>query len=245
MVIKAAIVDDEPMAAALLKQNLNRLSEELQQNAEEKVEFELFIFKSGVDFLTNYVPKYYVVFMDVKMSDMDGMVVAKKLREVDKNVMLIFVTNMADQAVNGYLVDAFDFLVKPVIYEHLKQVWINRMQPALRFRRNDPFLVVNADLGLQRINIREIRYIEVVNHFLKFYMGDKVIIAYGALKKMAEKLKPYGFTSCNRCYLVNMNYIDSVEKNIVRVGKDELMISRPKKKEFLQELLLFMGDFIV
>lgn len=245
MVIKAAIVDDEPMAAALLKQNLDRLSDELQQSAEEKVEFELFIFKSGVDFLTNYVPKYDVVFMDVKMSDMDGMVVAKKLREVDKSVMLIFVTNMADKAVNGYLVDAFDFLVKPVIYEHLKQVWKNRMVPALRFRRNDPFLLVNADIGLQRINIRDIRYIEVVNHFLKFYMGEKVIIAYGALKKIAEKLKPYGFTSCNRCYLVNMNHIDSVEKNVVRIGKDELMISRPKKKEFLKELVLFMGDFIV
>ena len=83
---------------------------------EKGVEFETEHFSEAYSFLTNYTARFDIVLMDIELPGLNGMDAAEKLRRIDKNVVLIFITNMAQFAVRGYAVDAMDFIVKPVSY---------------------------------------------------------------------------------------------------------------------------------
>ena len=84
-----AIVEDDSAAMALMESSL------LKYGKENNVQFNIFKFGGTISFLTNYHGNYDVVFMDIELPDLNGMAAAKKLREIDKNVVLIFVTNLA------------------------------------------------------------------------------------------------------------------------------------------------------
>lgn len=248
MMINAAIVDDEKMAVDLLTAGLQKFSREYSKNNNksfdnepQSIDFKVSKFDNGVLFLTNYAPNYDVVFLDIAMPDLDGMSVAEKLRKIDASVMVIFVTNMANFAIKGYKVNAFDFIVKPLVYEHLRQV-INRMVPVISKQQVNPKLTIYTETGLLQINIKEIKYIEVVNHTLFFHLTNKTISSYGTLASIADTVMPYGFVSCNRCYLANMNYINSIDKLTMDVGGDVIQISRPKRKKLLQTITAFIGE---
>lgn len=253
MFIEVAVVDSEELAAKMLINMLDRFSIE-RNMADSKtslaipgktegspLQFKVTHFKDGVSFLNNYMPRFDVVFMDIIMKDMDGFTVAKKLRELDKGVILIFVTEMASYAIKGYEVGALDFIIKPVIYEHLKQV-INRIMPVIEKNSKIAEITIKHETGFERIKIDEIRYAEVTNHTLIYHLNNKTTRkAYGTLSTAERNLGPFGFASCNRCYLVNMHYVMAVDKFTVTVGDEKLQISRPQRKEFMQTLATYLG----
>ena len=108
--LNIAIVEDDPQAAGLLTDYLDRYAQE------RGISCNSVIFNDAVDFLTGYKASFDLVFMDIELPGLDGMEAARRLREMDRSVILIFVTNMANFAVKGYEVDALDFIVKPVTY---------------------------------------------------------------------------------------------------------------------------------
>lgn len=108
--INVAIVEDEDCAANNLSEYLNTFGR--QNNTEIKAER----FRDAISLLTGYSGKFDIVFMDIELPEMNGMDAAKKLREIDMSVTLVFVTNMAQYAVKGYEVGAVDYIVKPVSY---------------------------------------------------------------------------------------------------------------------------------
>lgn len=108
--VNVAIVEDEIRSADVLCGFLERYG------SEKGREFAVSRFTDAIAFLENYVPRYDIVFMDIQLPDMDGMTASRRLRALDRDVILIFVTNMANYAVSGYEVDALDFIVKPVSY---------------------------------------------------------------------------------------------------------------------------------
>ena len=107
---KVAIVEDDRVASDTLKEYIERFAAEKN----EKIEAE--VFEDGLKFIGGYKPVYDIVFMDVVMPGINGIETAKKLREIDNGVVLVFITSMAQYAINGYEVDAADFLLKPVSY---------------------------------------------------------------------------------------------------------------------------------
>jgi DNA-binding LytR/AlgR family response regulator len=106
--IKIAIVEDE------IKEQENLLSclKELQQ--QEMVSLETQTFSNASSFLEAYRHNFDIVFFDIEMDGLNGMDAAKELRQLDKSVIIIFVTNLAQMAVKGYEVEALDFIVKPI-----------------------------------------------------------------------------------------------------------------------------------
>lgn len=236
MVRNVAIVEDTPAEAAALKEYFARYTKE------KGAEFQLFHFTSGEAFLEKYRPVYDIVLMDIGLPKINGMEVASRLRELDQTATLIFVTNMAQFAVRGYEVDAFDFVVKPVSYSNFA-LKLQRALNKLSTRRDTEVLVSTAD-GMFRVASSQIKYIEISGHKMLYHTTDGTIKAYGNLKEVEASLSEKIFVRCNSCYLVNLNYVRAIRGYVVLVDEDELQISRPRKKAFAQAVNDYLGGGI-
>ena len=148
--MKIAIVEDNPASAEKLRGYLRQYGEENQK------EFDITLFGDAVSFLDRYSP-FDMVFMDIELPGMDGMEAARRLREVDRQAILLFVTNMARFAVKGYEVDAMDYLVKPVQYGSFS---LKLRRALARWEQTSETLLVSQPNGFQRLLLREIRYLD-------------------------------------------------------------------------------------
>ena len=228
-----AIVEDEDSAATLLTGYIDKYAEKSGQ------QFNVVRFRNGVDFLKDYQATYSVVFMDIQMPQKNGMSVAFELREIDKTVSIIFVTNLSQYAQKGYEVDAVSYLMKPVSYYDFE----------LKFRKALDIYTMNEEQkvtitvagGFCRISTDKLMYVEVVKHRLYYHLVDDVIEVTGVLSKVEEELKQYGFMRCNQCFLVNPKFVVSVKGYDVQVGNDVLTISRPRKNAFMEELTTWLA----
>lgn len=231
--IRIAIVEDEQSAADTLAEHLRAFEKN------ENVQFEVTHFDSAVKFLTNYRAVFDVVFMDIELPDLDGMSAAAKLRAIDKSVILIFVTNLAQFAVKGYEVDALDFVVKPVSY-YVLSLKLRRAMERLN-RQSDAELKITVDDALVRIKISDLKYVEVQGHKLLYHTESGCYKTYGSLKKTEELLADANFERCNACYLVNLKYVTAIKGYSLFIGGEELQISHAKRKDFVRTVNDYMG----
>lgn len=230
---KVAIVEDD-------KESVQKLQSFIEQYTKETGEkFSVSVFSDGEDITTDYEPVYDIIFMDVEMPHMDGMTAAERIRQVDPEVVLFFVTNMAQYAIHGYKVEALVFLVKPVTYFVFSQE-LKKSIERINMRKKN-FLLVSTEGGMLRINVSEISYIESIKHNLIIHTKKDSYTINGTMKSMEEKLAEMGFFRCNNGYLVNLDKVEYIKQNIVTVDGTELQISRPKKKAFLETLAKYAG----
>lgn len=204
---RIAIVEDE---AAVREQLAGYVQRYTRQYG---TQFEVTMFTDGVEILEDYRPVYDIIFLDVEMQHLDGMETVRRIRELDSDVLLIFITNMAQYAIKGYAVGALDYVLKPV----------------------------PVDGGMRRLDAATIYYIESEGHRVHFYTEDGDFSAPGALKVLEEKLAGRLFARRNSGYLVNLAQVSGVQQNTVQVGPHELQISRPKRKAFLAALADYIG----
>ncbi len=230
--IRIAIVEDD-------KKDAEKIGEYVQTYADDNgVEVSVNSFATAIPFLDSLsLIKYDIVFMDIEMPVMDGMEASRRLRKVDKDVVLILITNLVQFAVNGYEVEAFDFVVKPIGYYNFSI----KMQRALQriSTINDEKISVKTKDGLSMIAVNSIRYIEIFNHSLVFHTENGVIESSGKLVDVESSLPESDFFRCSRCYLVNLNYVSSINENTAKVGGDILQISRRRKKDFVTALAAY------
>lgn len=230
--IHIAIVEDDQNCAVETKQYIEDFSKETGQK------FRISHFSDGIKFLTDYHSIYDIVFMDIDMPNLNGMDTARKLREIDPVIVLIFLTNMAQYAIKGYEVNAIDYIVKPVGYFNFSL----KLKKALKFVefQSDISVLVPQTDGVMRIKSTEIQYIEVVDHNLIYYSDNQNYEARGSLKDLEKKLIDSGFAKCNHCYLVNLNYVTGISGNFVKMlSGANLQLSRPKRKKFLDQLAAY------
>ena len=180
--------------------------------------------------------------MDVEMKFMDGMSAAEEIRKVDTEVVIIFITNMAQYAIRGYAVDALDYVLKPVSYFAFSQRLsraIGRMK-----KRETKMIMVSMKGGTVRINIANIYYIESQGHTLILHtiLGDYETT--GTMKEMEEKLADMNFCRGNKGYLINLAHVDGITDGCAMVKGERLVLSRARKKEFMEELTKYWGEVI-
>lgn len=235
--IKIAVVDNEKADRDLLMLSFSRLAEQVQE------EICAISFDSGEALLAGYDYSYDLVCLDIDMPGQDGLSTARALRKIDEQVMIIFVTNMAQMAICGYEVQALDFLVKPVNYYSLAMKMRNVI--ALIHRQKKRNIVLHMADGMVKISTDELYYIEVNGHYLTFHTYQGVFQQKVSLREWEEKLKDLSFVRCNNCYLVNLKHVSAVNKDEVKAGGQWLRMSRPRKKPFLQALANYMGGVVI
>lgn len=231
--IRVAIVEDEVVYARQLEQYLRRYEKERDLN------FHITIFESGLSIVRDYRPEWDIIFLDIRMAQMDGMETAKRIRAQDSSVILIFITSMAQYAIRGYEVDAQDFILKPVNFSQL----CVRLDKAVRLleRNTHEYLVLPFEDRKEKVAVEDILYIEVRNHNLEIVTPKRTYSLRATLQEMEGQLANSHFSRCNHCYLVNLRNVTGYLKDSVLVGGRELPVSRPKRKQFLQELSDYLG----
>lgn len=198
------------------------------------------MFSDGEDIVTDYSADFDIILMDVEMKFMDGMTAAGKIREKDSEVVIIFITNMPQYAIQGYKVDALDYVLKPLSYFAFSQ----RMDRAMsRIRRKENrFVAIQLKGGRQKIDISFLCYVEVRDHDLIYHTADREYVTKGSMKDAEDALNGESFFRCNRCYLVNLDYVESFQGSDVTVNGDIIQVSRSRKKAFLDALNDYMNE---
>ena len=231
--IRIAMVEDEAAVREQLQGYIQRYTRQYG------TEFAVTEFSDGVEILDAYRPVYDIVLLDEEMKHLDGMETARRIRELDRDVVLLFITNMAQYAIKGYAVGALDYVLKPVPYFAFSQQ-LQKAEEKLR-RRARHYLAVPVEGGLRRLDTAQIYYMESEGHRVHFYTEEGEFAAPGALKTFEEKLADLPFARCNSGYLVNLAQVKSVQQGLAQVGPYELQVSRPKRKSFLAALADYIG----
>jgi len=230
-----AIVEDEKEFRSQLQTYLK------QYEKENQVFFQISEFEDGADILENYKNEYDLILLDIEMPKMNGMDAAEQIREKDEDVVLMFITNMAQYAIRGYSVGALDFVMKPITYYTLSMKMTRALKRVQRKVKVQAPIVLHLPDGIKTLEIKQIYYVEVQNRMLHYYTDEGEIVVRGTLQSVEEMLKPYAFAKCNHWYIVNLDHVKEVVRNTVVVGPYEVEISRRNKGMFLKALTEHMG----
>ena len=232
--MKVAIIEDNQEVLDYYLKYINRYQKE------EKVKIELFTYENGADLLKDYNKDFHVIFLDIGLPIMNGLEVANKIREVDESVLIVFVTNLPQYAIEGYKVNALDFLLKPVTYSDF-QIEMKKIERNLKLKKKN-YLVLNLKGIVHKIPFSSIIYVEIIHHDIVVHTDSNDYKFRGSLKSIEENLDMQLFSRCNNCYLVNLNYVESIDKNIVILTNNkELLISRNRRKPFLDDFTVFLN----
>lgn len=233
--INIAIVEDDASAAKMLQYILNTYA------SKNNHAFNIKVFPSAEHFFSDTKTSYDIAFLDVELPGMNGMDAAFELREYDKHVIIIFVTNMAQFAVKGYEVNALYYIIKPINYQSV--AFKLEKAIALLATNTESTIVLRKTSGLARISTLNLMYVEITNHKLLYHTDSEVFTAHGTLTEVEKQLQGSGFFRCNSCYLVNARYIASVTGFFVTLQNGtQLQISHPRKKQFMTELGNWLGE---
>lgn len=235
--MRIAIVEDETIYAEKLRDYLQRYTRDYGQ------EWDVTFFPDGISFLNGFKGQFDVILMDVSMPVLNGMEVAKRLRAIDSEVVLLFVTNLAQYAIRGYEVGAFDYILKPIHYFPFSQR-LSRAVGRVRSKTKN-HLILNAREGTQKLDVNTIYYVESRDHDLIFHTGSGIFTLGGTMKDVEQRLQPYSFFRCNKGYLVSLRHVDSVQDGCALVHGQKLLISRTRKNEFMEALINYVGGAVL
>lgn len=233
--IRIAIVEDDRHDMQILQDYLSRYEQE------HSLCFQITTFPDGLDIVSDYKAEYDVILLDIQMKHLDGMKTAEKIRELDEDVIFIFITSTVQFAVQGYTVDALGYVLKPVPYLAFTKIFQKAVRQ-LQKKQNRFYLTLEADGGQLKLDTAQIFYIESQKHDIIVWTEKGCVRTAGPLKRMEELLLPQGFAKCHNAYLVNLLHVTALLPNVVRLsGGTELPVSRARKKMFLDLFTDYVG----
>ena len=230
-----AIVEDDHMFSRQLQDYLKEYQDENQ------MEFKVSVFYDGSEILQGYKKEYDAIFLDIEMPVVNGMQAAEQIRQMDEEVVLMFITNMAQYAISGYAVGALDFVMKPVNYYTFAMKVGRVLKRVQKKERGHQSVILNLPDGLKKLDTKQIYFVEIQNKQLHYHTEEGEYIVKGTLQSIEHQLESCSFAKCNHWYLVNLMHVKEVMKNIVVVGTFHLEISRRNKNTFMKALTEYLG----
>ncbi len=231
--IRCLVVDDEPLAARLIGSYVERtpfLS--LVATVNSAAEALAVMASDAVD----------LVFLDIRMPGLSGMDLDRQLGNGPK---IVFTTAYSDHAVEGFAVNALDYLLKPVSYEEFMRA-AGRALAAVSGRTEEKaeplpssgFITVKSEYRLVRIPVAEIDYIEGLKDYVKIVLGDgsRPVLTLMSMKNLEEMLPEASFMRVHRSFIVNMDKVRVIERNCVVMGRQLIPVSESARKRFFSAL---------
>lgn len=232
-----AICDDEREFVQHLKKMLDQYSAEIGE------EIKVTAYYDGLELIKKYDTTIDLIFLDIKMSHVNGLRAAEHIRQIDENVSIIFLTTLTQYGLEGYKYQATNYIVKPMKYIRLKAEMDQWMK---KHRKEDsPAVVIANDDGKYKVPLKSIRYIETYNRNLLFHTEQENIVCYKRMKEIEQELRDKGFVRCHTSYIINLFYVKGIKKLDVELITGEIVpISQPKRKEFMERLADYWGDML-
>jgi DNA-binding LytR/AlgR family response regulator len=223
--IKAIAIDDELPALKIIEHFCERTGlVELQKTFSKPTEALKHLRKFPTDLL----------FLDINMPAMSGIELYKS---IEQNTMVIFTTAYSEFAVEGFNLNAVDYLLKPYTYERFLQA-VNKAKelsstPLTAEKNLDQFLFVRADYSLVKIAIKDITLIEGLDDYLKIHLETgKNIVTRMTMKGILEKLPATDFIRVHRSFIIPIHKVETVRKKIIYVSGKEIPIGSSYEEEF-------------
>ncbi len=231
--LRTAIIEDSAEDTRLLQAHLQRFY------AETGEAFHATCYADPATFLTEYAGGFDLVLMDIELPGMNGMDCARRLREIDGGVTLIFVTNLARYAVHGYEVNALDFIIKPVRYP-VFSMKLKRAVNSIR-RNQERYLNLNIKGGFVRVEVSRVFFLEVQRHYITYHTEQGDYVVRETLKAAEEKLAGCHFARASASYLVNLRHVRMLVDGCIHMADDDIYLSRSCKQDFMKSLADYMG----
>lgn len=231
--IRCLIVDDEPVAREILERHLAAIDEiKVVASCGNAVDAFTKINESHID----------LIFLDINMPGISGLSFAKSIH---KGVKIIFTTAYREYAVDGFDLQAVDYLLKPISFDRLLQAIHKYLyEQALPTSTNNPtvqpvkqdHLFVRSDRKMIKVDFPEITYIESLSDYVKIHLNTKTLVTRETISNLEAKLPKDDFIRVHRSYLVAINQILSYTNEIIEVQGKEIPLSRSYKNEVLDRL---------
>ena len=234
--LNLAVVDDERENRELLSGFINRYAQE------NNLSLAVTAFADGAQIAEPYQGGFDIIFLDIEMPMLGGMTAAERIRAADPDVVLVFVTNLAQYAIRGYEVEAFDFVLKPVEYYPFS-VKLGRAVRRVQSRRGKQLALQTPD-GLRMVDSEQLLYLETRDRMLHYHTADAVYSVRGSLQKAEQELAGHHFARCNQCYLVNLKYVSGADNEFVTVAGEKLEISRRQRTAFFASMAGYVGGML-
>ena len=233
MKLKTIAIDDEPLALRLVSVYVSITPFlELVGAFDNPLD--------AIDFLSTQSAD--LIFVDIQMPDLTGIEFARSLENAPK---IIFTTAYEKYALEGFKLNAIDYLLKPFSYEEfLKAAQKARKQSELEasvlptIEANSQFLFLKSEYKIRRINFNDILYIEGLKDYIKVYTTgeDKPVLSLNSIKSLEQKLPEDQFMRVHRSFIVNLNKIDTIERSRIIFGKTYIPVSDQYKDKFQEYL---------
>ena len=222
--IRIGVVEDDPASCQLVLDYLNRYQ---QENGEQ---FTVSVFDDGARIVEKYTPVYDILLLDIEMSEMDGMAAARRIRERDDKVVIVFITAAPQYAISGYEVRALSYLLKPLPWFAFSQE-LKKSIDMVR-RNGDDSMLIETGNGQMRLNLADILYLESIRHTIVIHTLDGKYSINGTLKDMEAKLADRHFFRSNSCYLVNLKHVTGVaDQDCIMSDDERLRVSEQTTEE--------------
>ncbi len=222
--IKAIAIDDEPIALKVIENFCHEIEtislEKTFSNAED-----------GLKHLKKFPTD--IIFLDIEMPNLNGIDLYKQIKQ---NTLVIFITSRADYAVEGFNLNALDYLLKPFTFERFKQATDKAQEYfSSNINSKSQHIFVRADYSLQKIMLDDITYIEALDDYLKINLyQQKTIVARMTMKAMFEKLPSSEFIRVHRSFIVPIKKVESLRNKTLLLGDKKIPVGNSYESEVMK-----------
>ncbi|MCB2194749.1 MAG: response regulator transcription factor [Bacteroidetes bacterium] len=230
--IHCLIVDDEPTAREILENHLHKINSVMVVGS----------CKNAVEAFNKINAEHVdLIFLDINMPEISGLSFA---RSINTNIKIIFTTAYREYAVDGFDLQAVDYLLKPISFDRLLQAMnkyfnettvVNSIPDKIIPEKNDHFFV-RSDRKMIKINFDEITYIESLSDYIKIHLTDNTVITRETISNIEAKLPQKDFIRTHRSFIISLKSVDSFTNETIGIGKHEIPISRSYKDKVLHKL---------
>jgi len=218
MNIRCLIIDDEPSSQNVLKSFIHKIEYlEVVAICNSALEALEYLKSNAVD----------LFFLDINMPQLSGIDFYKSLKNPPK---VIFTTAYSAYALDGFEVDAIDYLLKPFSFDRFVKA-VSKVKD-LNDAKID-YIVVKSDKKLHQIKIDDIYFVEGLGDYIKVHLKDNFLVTYKSLKMMRDSLPKSTFIQVHKSFILNKNKLEYIEGNLAIINRNKIPLGQKYKKEFI------------